>query len=117
MEKVNAIKKLGVKIYLDDFGSGYSSLKYLNDLAIDALKIDRSFIFSMCDDKRVEAIVKTIIDLAHNLNLFVIAEGVETKAQLAILEKYKCDYIQGFIVSKAIVGTEAIAMFNKKVDI
>jgi EAL domain-containing protein (putative c-di-GMP-specific phosphodiesterase class I)/GGDEF domain-containing protein len=117
VEKVNAIKKLGVKIYLDDFGSGYSSLKYLNDLAIDALKIDRSFIFSMCDDKRVEAIVKTIIDLAHNLNLFVIAEGVETKAQLAILEKYKCDYIQGFIVSKAIVGTEAIAMFNKKVDI
>ncbi|MCK9235289.1 MAG: GGDEF domain-containing phosphodiesterase [Acholeplasmataceae bacterium] len=117
IEKINAIKKLGLKIYIDDFGTGYSSLKYLSDLDLDVLKIDKSFVEKMVEDNRVEAIVKTIIHLAHNLKLKVIAEGVETKAQLALLQKLNCDHIQGYLVSKAIPSQEAVKLFHRKVNI
>lgn len=96
------LKKIGVKIAIDDFGTGYSSLNYLKRFPIDTLKIDRSFINEMLKNKENEAIVKSIITLAHSLNFSVVAEGVETMDQLAFLKQKNCDYVQGFLFSKPI---------------
>jgi diguanylate cyclase (GGDEF)-like protein/PAS domain S-box-containing protein len=90
-----ALKKLRVEIHLDDFGTGYSSLSYLHRLPTDALKIDRSFVAQIdCHKERV--IVQAIVELAHNLGQRVIAEGVETPAQLNVLRELKCEYAQGY---------------------
>ncbi|BCN29914.1 EAL domain-containing protein [Anaeromicropila herbilytica] len=91
---------LGVKIALDDFGTGYSSLNYLTKMPINTLKIDKSFIDNIAANKKDTYIAETIIRLAHNLNIHVIAEGVEDNNQLDILEQYKCDRIQGYLFSK-----------------
>lgn len=90
----------GFKISIDDFGSGYSSLKYLKNLPLHELKIDMSFVADLTKDDRARAIVKTIIDMARNLDLDVVAEGVENEAQLKILMEYQCDMYQGFLFSK-----------------
>lgn len=98
------LKDLGIGISIDDFGTGYSSLSYLKRFPIDYLKIDRSFVRNILEDDNDVNIVKAIITLAHNLGLKVIAEGVETKAQLDFLMKYNCDKIQGYLLSKPITG-------------
>ncbi|MDQ0428516.1 diguanylate cyclase (GGDEF)-like protein/PAS domain S-box-containing protein [Planomicrobium stackebrandtii] len=100
LEKMREIKMLGVKISLDDFGTGYSSLGYLKNFPIDTLKIDRSFMFDILTDKDNAAITSTIITLAQNLDLDVIAEGVETKEQLDFLMARSCFNIQGYYFSK-----------------
>jgi EAL domain-containing protein (putative c-di-GMP-specific phosphodiesterase class I) len=100
---VNTLGKLmsmGVNISIDDFGTGYSSLNYLKHFPINFLKIDRSFVSDIIDDKNTCAIVKAIIDVAHTLNLKVIAEGVETEGQLSMLQGMGCDEIQGYYISK-----------------
>ncbi|MBD2740274.1 EAL domain-containing protein [Coleofasciculus sp. FACHB-1120] len=94
------LKKLGVQIYIDDFGTGYSSLSYLHRFPIDTLKIDRSFVGRMSSDSENWEIVRTIITLAHNLGLDVIAEGVETAEQLAQLRTLQCEYGQGYFFSR-----------------
>ncbi len=94
------LKEIGVRLSIDDFGTGYSSLAYLKQLAVDKLKIDRSFIQDMVDDKDGAAIVKAIITLGHTLELDVIAEGVETEQQLSLLKEYGIDEIQGYFFSK-----------------
>ncbi|MEH7121290.1 EAL domain-containing protein, partial [Neobacillus vireti] len=94
------LKKLGVTISIDDFGSGYSSLSYIKELPIDTLKIDQSFVRDLHNNPNDEAIVKTIISIAHNLNLKVVAEGIETKEQLIFLQQHLCDQGQGFLFSK-----------------
>lgn len=94
------IHDLGVRIAIDDFGTGYSSLSYLRQLPIDILKIDQSFIADIGNNEDGEAIVKTIISLAHNLRLHVIAEGVETQTQVDFLKKYQCDSLQGYYFSQ-----------------
>jgi sensor c-di-GMP phosphodiesterase-like protein len=91
---------LGITIAIDDFGTGYSSLSYLKDLPIDKLKIDKSFVDELPYNASDVAIAKTIISLAHNLGLDLIAEGVETKEQLEFLQKNGCPNIQGFYFSK-----------------
>ena len=96
------IKSLGVSISIDDFGTGYSSLSYLKQLPIDKLKIDRSFIVDTPSDSASVALVRTIITLATNLNLELVAEGVENKEQVEFLLKEGCEDIQGFYYSKAI---------------
>lgn len=96
------IRKLGIKIAIDDFGTGYSSLSYLKTLPIDRLKIDRSFIKDIPNSKDDMAIVKTIINLADNLDLKLVAEGVETQAQVDFLLKEGCNVIQGYFYSKPI---------------
>lgn len=104
------LKALGVQLYMDDFGTGYSSLSYLRRFPIDVLKIDHSFISSMViGDENVE-IVRTIVTLAHNLGMFVTAEGIETAEQLALLKALKCEFGQGYFFSSPVNGKEAEAL-------
>lgn len=100
IEKIKKIKAMGIAISIDDFGMGYSSLSYLKEFPIDALKIDRYFIKNLSDEKEAEAMVSAIISLAHALNLNVVAEGVENEIELNILKKHHCEYVQGFLFSK-----------------
>ncbi|HEU0186988.1 MAG TPA: EAL domain-containing protein [Gallionellaceae bacterium] len=99
-ETLQACKAMGFKIALDDFGTGYSSLSYLRRMAIDTLKIDRSFVAEMEHNQDDVAIVQTIISMARNLRMNVIAEGVETAAQVELLKQSGCDYCQGYYFSK-----------------
>lgn len=97
---LNELKAMGVRIALDDFGTGHSSLNYLRQLPLDYIKIDRSFVMNITAGPHDAAIIKTIITLAHNMNLKVIAEGVETEQQLELLREHKCDEVQGYLFSK-----------------
>lgn len=99
------LKQLGVQLSIDDFGTGYSSLSYLHRLPFDSLKIDRSFVKVVGERGENSGILQTIISLAKNLKMRVIAEGIETESQLAVLQNLGCDYGQGYLLSKAI-GTE-----------
>ncbi|MFC1455605.1 putative bifunctional diguanylate cyclase/phosphodiesterase [Microvirga arabica] len=96
------LKQLGVRIAIDDFGVGYSSLSYLKNFAVDTLKIDRSFVFNLADGTRDEAIVRAIISLAESLGLKVVAEGVENNLQLGCLLSHPCDEAQGYLFSRPI---------------
>ena len=102
VETLRAIKRLGVHIAVDDFGTGYSSLSYLKRFPVDRLKIDGSFVRDIAADTDDAAIVRTIIALGHNLGLKVLAEGVETEAQLAFLKANDCDEMQGYHFSKPV---------------
>lgn len=99
---LHELKEIGVKLSLDDFGTGFSSLSYLKRFPIDKLKIDQSFIRNLTVDDNDDAITLAVITLAHNLKLRVIAEGVETKAQLTALRHNTCDEYQGYLFSKAV---------------
>jgi diguanylate cyclase (GGDEF)-like protein len=96
---LNELDQLGVKVSLDDFGIGYSSLGYLNRFPIRILKIDRSFINDINENRNSEAIISAIISMGHALKLEVVAEGVETDEQLAFLQSISCDEIQGYLIS------------------
>ncbi|MBW4572749.1 MAG: EAL domain-containing response regulator [Tolypothrix carrinoi HA7290-LM1] len=97
---MNELQSFGVKIAIDDFGTGYSSLMYLKKLPIHTLKIDRYFIQNIGYDHQKSAITKALIQMGHNLNLNVVAEGVETEAELAYLRQHNCDAMQGFLFSR-----------------
>ncbi|MBA5635601.1 EAL domain-containing protein [Duganella sp. LX20W] len=100
VEVMTRLKKLGVSLSIDDFGTGYSSLAYLRLFPVDYLKIDQSFVRDMLANPNVAAIVRSIISLAHSLDFKVVAEGVETEAQLAYLRRYQCDEMQGYLFSR-----------------
>jgi len=100
VEMLQHIKSLGIQLAIDDFGTGYSSLSYLHRFPLDTLKIDRSFISSMGDDGEGMEIARTILPMANNLRLDVVAEGVETIQQVAMLKKLHCKYGQGFYFSR-----------------
>ncbi|MEM5531346.1 putative bifunctional diguanylate cyclase/phosphodiesterase [Pseudoalteromonas arctica] len=104
--QLKRLSTINIDIAIDDFGVGYSSLAYLQRLDIDILKIDRSFISDIESNDNSIALVKAIITMAHNLDVMVVAEGVETQKQYDLLKLLACDYIQGYIFSKAITKQE-----------
>lgn len=114
IEQLNHLRTAGVRIALDDFGTGYSSLSYLQRLPVATLKIDRSFINALTVDQgesRSEALVKAIIAMAHSLSIEVVAEGVETPAQRAQLERFGCDIIQGYLISRPLAAEDFASQF------
>lgn len=110
IKKLNKLKKLGVKISLDDFGTGFSSLTYLRMLPVETLKIDKSFIDIITTDMQGAKIIDSIINMAHTVNMKVVAEGVETQQQLEYLQHNNCDLIQGYIFSQPIGAEQALAL-------
>jgi len=99
MTVLNELHQLGIRLYIDDFGTGYSSLARLRDMPIHSLKIDRSFVSDTKHMKHNARIIDAIIAMAHSLNIEVIAEGVETEAQMEYLKQRKCEYAQGFYLA------------------
>lgn len=99
-QTMDALGRLGVRFSLDDFGTGFSSFVHLNSLPITLLKVDRSFVGGMEQREENAKLVHAMINLAHNLNLEVVAEGVESEEQLALLRAFGCDQVQGFLVSR-----------------
>lgn len=104
MDVLNNLKSLGTTCSIDDFGKGFSSLSYLKNLPVDCLKIDKLFIDDVCACPQTEAIVSAIIFMAHQLNLIVVAEGVETKQQYDKLREMGCDQAQGYYIAKPMPG-------------
>ena len=102
VDKLRAVRDMGLDIAIDDFGTGYSSLGYLSKLPVHSLKIDRSFIIAMGDDPDTMTLVSTIISLAHSLRLKVCAEGVETEEQAKFLRLLRCDEMQGYLISRPV---------------
>ncbi len=100
MEILNEFHQLGFGVSIDDFGTGYSSLAYLKNLPADEIKIDKSFVMNMANDKKDASIVKAAVDLAHTLGLKIVAEGVEDEKTLDILTEMGCDYAQGYYMAK-----------------
>jgi EAL domain-containing protein (putative c-di-GMP-specific phosphodiesterase class I) len=106
---LNALSAAGFKLSIDDFGTGYSSLAYLKRLPVNELKIDRSFVMAMEKDIDDAKIVRSTIDLAHNLGLTVVAEGVENPAVLELLAELGCDEAQGYHMSRPLPANEMAA--------
>lgn len=98
--KMDALKRIGIRFSIDDFGTGFSSLSYLTKLPLDQIKIDRSFVQNICTDERDATVVQTIIGMSNNLGIEVIAEGVEMQEQQVFLAKHNCKLYQGFLFSK-----------------
>jgi len=113
LEVMNRLSARGVRISIDDFGTGYSSLNYLKRLPIDEIKIDRSFVTHMTVDENDTVIVRSTIDLAHNMGLKVVAEGVEDEATYLLLGHLHCDLAQGFYISQALPATELVAWLRQ----
>ncbi|HXO63693.1 MAG TPA: EAL domain-containing protein [Steroidobacteraceae bacterium] len=107
-----ALKEFGFALAVDDFGTGYCSLSYLKRFPLDTLKVDRAFINDITVDEDDAAIVRAIIGLGHNLDLKLVAEGVETQAQLEFLRTAGCDLIQGFVMSEAVPGDALVSLLG-----
>ncbi|EDN69989.1 sensory box/GGDEF family protein [Beggiatoa sp. PS] len=109
---LHQFKEMGIQLAIDDFGTGYSSLSYLKRFPIDKLKIDQSFVRDIPDNKDDVNITKAIIALAHNLQMTVVAEGVEKETQLILLKSLQCDEIQGYLISRPVPEEEFLNMFS-----
>ena len=108
------LRKEGFSFAIDDFGTGYSSLRYLKNLPLRELKIDKSFVDEIVTDSKSCAIVKTIIDMAHNFNLNVVAEGVESERQFNLLAKYQCNHYQGYLFSKPLTEEDFLKRLTQE---
>ena len=111
-DTLNQLKSLGVSVHIDDFGTGYSALGYLHTLPIDVLKIDRTFVDQLENTSHGEEIIRTIMTLAHSLNMQVVAEGVETETQLAKLAAMRCEYVQGYLIARPVESSAAGKMLK-----
>ena len=114
LDILNRLKEIGLTISVDDFGTGYSSLSYLKTFPVDVVKIDRFFIKDILTGKKDESIVKAMISMAHSMDMKVVAEGIETREQLALLHRMGCDYGQGFLFSPAVPRDEFSGMLKAK---
>jgi EAL domain-containing protein (putative c-di-GMP-specific phosphodiesterase class I) len=113
---LSEIRGLGVRIAIDDFGTGYSSLSYLKRLPIDTLKVDRAFVSGVTSDPHDAALVRAIVTLAQNLNLRVVAEGIETEEQLDFLRLLRCEEGQGYLFSKPQPGAVLERVLFKQLE-
>jgi len=113
IEAIYTLNEMGIKISLDDFGTGYSSLQYLKKLLIYQLKIDQSFIHDIVTDSQDEVIIRTIVAMANNLDISVIAEGVETEAQKQLILANGCTYFQGYLFSPPVPIDEFELLIRK----
>jgi EAL domain-containing protein (putative c-di-GMP-specific phosphodiesterase class I) len=114
-EAMLALEKLGVGLSIDDFGAGYSSLTYLQHLPLSSLKIDKSLIDGMVDDRAIH-VVESVIRLAQGLSLKTIAEGIETEAQRELIGKLGCDMIQGYLLSRPLPLEDIIGWLRQRAD-
>jgi EAL domain-containing protein (putative c-di-GMP-specific phosphodiesterase class I) len=103
----------GVRLSIDDFGTGYSSLAQLKRMPVDELKIDKSFVMQMTEESDDAVIVRSTIELGHNMGLSVIAEGVETDVSLGLLQRYRCDMVQGYFFSPPLESGPLLAWCRK----
>ena len=110
---LSSLRNQGVRVSLDDFGTGYSSLSYLKDIPLSGLKIDRSFVCEIEQDDNADKLIASIVSMAHELGLHVVAEGVETKEQAARLVALKCDYLQGYYFSRPRPAEEIVDMLQQ----
>ncbi|NVL83756.1 EAL domain-containing protein, partial [Escherichia coli] len=117
MYNIEQLRKFGFRISIDDFGTGYSSLAYLTKYPINTLKIAREFICGITTSPLEEAIISSIITLSKELNLEVIAEGVETEEQWKFLYEQNCDHIQGFFISKPVSSKDVWRLLHKKTTV
>ncbi|MEI8647088.1 EAL domain-containing protein [Paraglaciecola sp. Hal342] len=113
MNMILALRDIGVRLSMDDFGTGFSSLANLASLPVSEIKIDKSFVQAIATDERFNVLVSSIIDMGNKLGLTVVAEGVESKQQLDLLRSYNCPIIQGFIYSKAVSADELDSLVKK----
>lgn len=114
IETFRALRHLGVRVSIDDFGTGFSSLSYLKNLPIDKMKIDRSFVRDVTENPDDAAITRAIISMAHNLGMRVVAEGVETQAQLDFLIQNQCDEFQGFLLARPMPLDQLIRLLENR---
>ena len=113
MDVLEALKKLGIHLWLDDFGTGHSALTHLQHFPVDGLKLPGAFIAPLPDDRRCRAITRSLIALAHDLGMSVIAEEVERQEQLDFLRDLDCDLIQGFLFSRPMALDEFEALLRR----
>ncbi len=112
ISRLEALRAMGVRLALDDFGTGYSSLTYLQRLPVQTLKIDKSFTDRILETGANTTIINTIVDMAHQMNMHVVAEGVETEEQLNFLAGSRCDFAQGYLFSRPVPETEALRLLS-----
>ncbi|MDH5214028.1 MAG: EAL domain-containing protein, partial [Gammaproteobacteria bacterium] len=114
ISQLHEIKDLGVRLSIDDFGTGDSAIAYLKELPVDVLKIDRSYINGLTENRKDAAIIAAMIALGHSLDLKIVAEGVESREQLEALRRLGCDDLQGFYISRP-VSESVLASFIRKI--
>ncbi len=112
MDVLKDLKKLGVELWLDDFGTGHSSITHLQRFPVDGLKISGEFVKGIVNDPRSRAITRSLVALAHDIGIRVVAEGIEKQEQLDLLLEWNCDYIQGFLFSKPMPREEFETLLN-----
>jgi EAL domain-containing protein (putative c-di-GMP-specific phosphodiesterase class I) len=115
--RLQELRAAGIRIALDDFGTGYSSLSLLSRLPVDALKIDRSFVQGLPESAASLTLTRSIIGLASEFGLRTVAEGVETRAQLEMLQSLKCDYVQGYLLGRPVPPQELEAALLRRLQL
>ena len=114
LDKINRLRNKGIAFSIDDFGTGYSAINYLRHYPVDYLKIDRSFVTDIIDDEQDRTLVEVIIKMGQTLGIKVVAEGVETEEQLALLNKYGCDYVQGFYLGRPMPFDQLLTFYQAR---
>jgi len=116
-QSLRDLRTIGIRVALDDFGTGYSSLSYLTRLPLDMLKLDRSFLREVDADPRTAGVIRSVIAMARSLGLRVVAEGVDAEEQRHVLREMGCHELQGFLVSPAVPGDQAVRFLEKRVEV